>query len=226
MTGAVSESGGAAACWACGLGPVNASTAASTAGSDAAEHDSQRSHHRSHAEESPVVKHSLPIRRLPGAPKYSPRHPTAQPDPGADSDCFIRLPTSSRLLAAEPADDPPDAVPAARPATPPFRRAKLRKPSTARRSPSSSQHQLTGPVRCASATARATSAASRGMARTRLSSMSLRVKVAETPFPHQVEPAELPVPDAVLPGPPPAHPHEPHRLHDATRLRAARCVSP
>ena len=183
-----------------------------SAGSDAAEHDSQRSHYRSHAvRERWLVKNSQNARRK----LVRCRRGTTR------SRCAFRVrqSASGSSLAAGPVER--RAV----------RRGPLRQPlglsgrsgdrtSTARRSPSSSQHQRTGPVRWASVIAWARSAERRP----RRGPGRFPVAQGEgggDPVPHEVHPAELPVADGVLPGPPPALPHEAHRLAHAGQMAQA-----
>ena len=160
-----------------------------------------------------------------GAPKYSPRHPSTQPDPRCRFRLLHSASTSSDRLARR-----------ARGLRRPVRRGPLAQPlrlaareaeeaSTARRSSSSSQHHLDRPgaLRLGRSPGPCRPAAGAAWPEPDLSSVSLRVNVAESPFAHHVEPAELPVPDAVLPGPAPARPHVAHRL--ARRQRAPRSPS-
>ena len=96
-----------------------------------------------------------------------------------------------------------------------FRRARLRKASTARRSSSSSQHHLTGPVRWPSWIARASAFGQLGsLAQTALVILGQSEGDIDA-SPHEMQPAQLPIAHAVLPGPPPHGPHETDLLGDS-----------
>src|SRR5688572_7842741 len=200
MTGAVIESG-AAACWACGLGPVNASTAASPPTPTPPNTIANLR----------IIDPALSGRRVSRAPKHSPdlapHNPIPAPIPMISFGFHVvEMPARRSLRAPRPVRRGALAQPLSLPAG--EAEEPIHRPSIPELQPAPANRP--GPLRLGHRLGDVG-----GEPRDRPDPTLLHVAQGEgggDPVPDHVQPAELPVADGVLPGPPPAHPHVPHRL--------------